>query len=185
VTKRPPKARRKTAEPRKQEKGCEITDALRAALRDIIHRSVMGKSKLWPIDPKFPPEGTLEDRFNHGAGDKQILLWAINESAQSRRPIPKWAAKALNDLLYRAAEGEFCSWDDAFGKIFAGKQQRRVQTLSRMLDVYYRVRELSAEGHAIDNALFERIGEELKLPARGKTTIQDLYLQVKAELEPQ
>jgi hypothetical protein len=54
-----------------------------------------------------------------------------------------------------------------------------------MLDVYYRVRELSAEGLAIDNALFERVGEELKLPARGKTTIQDLYLQVKAELEPQ
>jgi len=154
-------------------------------LREIIHRSVMGKSKLWPINPKFPAEGTLERRFNGGLGDKQILLWAIDESAQRGLPIPEWAAKALNDFLYRAAEGEFRSWDDVFGKIFAGKQQRRVQTLSRMLDVYYRVCELSAQGHAIDNALFERVGEELKLPARGKTTIQDLYLQVKAELEPQ
>jgi hypothetical protein len=179
VTKRQAKALRATHKGTRH----KMTDAFRPALRDIIHRSVMGKSKLWPIDPKYPAAGSLEDRFN--VGDKQILLWAIDDAAQRGLPIPKWATKALNDLLYRAAEGEFRSWDDAFGKIFAGKQQRRIQTLSRMLDVYYRVCELNAEGHAIDNALFERVGEELKLPARGKTTIQDLYLQVKAELEPQ
>ena len=120
-----------------------------------------------PIDSEYPVEGSLEDRFN--AGDKQILLWAIDDYAQSEKPIPQWAAKALNDIIYRAAEGEFASWDDAFGRIFAGMQKRRAQTLARMLDVYYRVRELHAEGHAIDNALFERIGKELKLHASGKT----------------
>ena len=159
-----------------------MTD-VRVSLRDIIRRAVMGESKLWPIDPKHPAVGSLEDRFN--ASDKQILLWAIDDYAQRGKPIPKWAAKALNDIIYRAAEGEFASWDDAFGRIFAGIQKRRARTLARMLDVYYRVRELHAKGHAIDNVLFERVGKELKLHASGKTTVQDLYLRVKAELEPQ
>ena len=156
---------------------------VRVSLRDIIRRAVMGESKLWPIDPKHPAVGSLEDRFN--ASDKQMLLWAIDDYAQRRKPIPPWAAKALNDIIYRAAEGEFSSWDDAFGKIFAGIQKRRAQTLARMLDVYYRIRELHAKGHAIDNVLFERVGKELKLRASGKTSVQELYLMVKAELEPQ
>ena len=154
----------------------------KATLRDIIHRSVMGTSKLWPIDPAFPAVGSLEDRYK--AGDKQILLWTIDDCAQRNLPIPKWAADALNDLIYSAAEGKLASWDDAFGKIFTGMQQRRAQTLSGMLDVYYRVCELHAKGHAIDNELFEQVGKELKLAARGKTTVQDLYLRAKAELEP-
>ena len=106
-------------------------------------------------------------------------------ASATSQPIPEWAAKALNDIIYRAAQGEFASWDDAFGKIFAGIQRRRAQTLARMLDVYYRVRKLHAEGHAIDNVLFERVGKELKLHASGKTSVQELYLKVKAELEPQ
>ena len=36
-----------------------------------------------------------------------------------------------------------------------------------MLDVYYRIRELHAEGHPIDNTLFERVGRDLKLHASG------------------
>jgi hypothetical protein len=183
VTSRP-KAPHKPAKSHKKRMG-HLSYAPKIALREIIHRSVMGKSKLWPIDPKFPAEGTLEGRFNHGDGDKQILLWAIDDAAQRGLPIPPWAARALNEVIYRAAEGELDSWDEAFGKIFAGIQKRRAQTLTRMLDVYYRVRELRAEGHAIDNNLFERVGDELRLHASGKTTVQELYLRVKAELEPQ
>ena len=166
----------------RKEVASKITD-VRVSLREIIRRAVMGESELWPIDPKHPAVGSLEDRFN--ASDKQILLWAMDDCAQRGKPIPPWAAKALNDIIYRAAEGEFYSWDDAFGKIFAGIQKRRAQTLARMLDVYYRIRELHAEGHAIDNLLFERVGKELKLQASGKTSVQELYLMVKAELEPQ
>jgi hypothetical protein len=163
-------------------KGFKMTE-VRVSLRDIIRRSVMGTSKLWPIDLKYPAEGSLEDRFK--AGDKQILLWAIDDYAQRGQPIPDWAARALNEVIYRAAQGELDSWDDAFGKIFASMQKRRAQTLARMLDVYYRVRELHAEGHAIDNDLFECVGKELKLTASGKTSVQELYLRVKAEIEPQ
>ena len=160
-----------------------MNDALEVALRDIIRRSVMGESELWPIDPDFPAVGSFEDRFR--AGDKQILLWAIDDYAQRGEPVPQWAAKELNDIIYSAAEGKYTSWNDAFGKIFAGMQRRRAQTLARMLDVYYRVYELHAKGHPIDNRLFERGGKELKLPASGKTTVQELYLRVKADLEPQ
>jgi hypothetical protein len=153
------------------------------ALRDIIRRSVMGESELWPIDPHFPAVGSFEDRFN--AGDKQILLWAIDDYAQRGEPVPQWAAKELNNIIYSAAQGKYTSWNDAFGKIFAGIQRRRAQTLTRMLDVYNRVRELNAKGHPIDNRLFERVGQELKLPASGKTTVQELYLRVKADVERQ
>jgi hypothetical protein len=142
------------------------------ALRDIIRRSVMGESELWPIDPHFPAVGSFEDRFN--AGDKQILLWAIDDYAQRGEPAPQWAAKELNNITYSAAQGKYTSWNDAFGKIFAGIQRRRAQTLTRMLDVY-----------PIDNRLFERVGQELKLPASGKTTVQELYLRVKADVERQ
>jgi hypothetical protein len=160
-----------------------MNDALEVALRDIIRRSVMGESELWPIDPDFPAVGSFEDRFK--VGDKQILLWAINDYAQRGEPVPQWAAKELNNIIYSAAEGKYASWNDAFGKIFAGIQRRRAQTLARMLEVYYRVGELHAKGHPIDNRLFERVGKELKLTASGKTTVQELYLRVKADLEPQ
>jgi len=126
---------------------------------------------------------SLENRFKKG--DKQILLWAIDYYAQKKQPIPEWAAKALNELIYCAAVGKFASWNDAFGKIFVQIQRRKAQTLARMLDVYYRVRELHAEGHSIDNCLFERVGKELKMPASGRTTVQGLYLRAKKELEPQ
>jgi hypothetical protein len=153
---------------------------VRVSLREIIRRSVMGESKLWPIDPKYPAVGSFEDRYR--AGDKQILLWAINQYAQEGQLIPDWAAKELNEIIYSAAEGKFASWDDAFGKIFAGKRQDGIQTLTKMLHVYSRVCEL-AKNHPIDNLLFERVGEELN-PPLGKTRVQELYLQVKSELDP-
>jgi hypothetical protein len=164
--------------------GHEVSE-VRVSLREIIRRSVIGESKLWPIDPQYPAEGSFEDRYRAGKGDKQILLWALNHYAQDGHRIPEWAAKALNEVIYSAAEGKYASWDDAFGKLFPAIQQRRAQTLSRMLDVYYRVRELHAAGHAIDNLLFERVGRELNLTASGKTTVQELYLRAKAELDPQ
>ena len=166
---------------KKGKKTSEMSDADKVTIRDIIYRSVMGKSNLWPIHP-FPAKGSLEDRFN--AGDNQILLWAIADCAQNKQPIPEWATDALTDLLYRAVQGDVASWDNVFGKIFRGVQKRRAQTLSRMLDVYYRVCELSTQA-PIDNALFKRVGKELNLTASSKTTVQELYLRVKAELESQ
>jgi hypothetical protein len=46
---------------------------VRISLREIIRRSVMGESKLWPIDPKYPADGCFEDRYKAGKGDKRVL----------------------------------------------------------------------------------------------------------------
>lgn len=160
-------------------------DALRAALRDIIHRSVMGESKLWPIDPRYPAFGSLEDRFNgrlnKGAGDRQILFWAINDCAQRREQIPDWAANALHDLVYRAAEGEFQSWDDAFGKIYAlGKRKRRIQHLAQMLRVWARIQQRHQAGESKVEELFERVADEFNI---GATLVKELYGKVGDAIE--
>jgi hypothetical protein len=72
---------------------------VRVSLREIIRRSVIDESKLWPIDLKYPAVGFFEDRYKAGKGDKQILLWAIDDCAQKGQPIPEWAAKALNEII--------------------------------------------------------------------------------------
>jgi hypothetical protein len=146
--------------------------AKKKLLKEMIRRAVRGEPSPWPIDPEFKVEGTYEDRFK--CGDYQILLWAIDHYAQSGQPIPKWAAEALEDRLFRAVTGELGSWDEAFGSLYAkGTQRRRIYGLSRMLDVLFLVRQLHKEGHPIDDHLFERVGKELGVG--GKTTVKKLY----------
>ena len=183
MTSRPSKS--PTAKPRKQQSGHEMTEALRAALRDIIHRSVMGTSKLWPIDPKHPAVGSLEDRFkgtfNKGVGDKQILLWAIDDCAEKREPLPDWVANVLHDLVYRAAEGEFRTWDDAFGKIFAlGQRQVRIKHLALMLRVWARICQRHEAGESKSEELFVSVGSQFKI---GATLVKKLYRQVEDAIE--
>ena len=85
-------------------------------LDEIIYRAVRGEETPWLLDPEFKARGTFEDRFRDG--DKQILLWEIDDCAQSGRPIPKWAAEALHGLLYGAVKGQAKSWDDASSEDF-------------------------------------------------------------------
>jgi len=155
-----------------------MNDALEVALRDIIRRSVLGETELWPIDHKFPAVGCLEDRFK--AGDKQILLWAIDEYAQRRLPIPEWAAKALNDLIYRAVRGDLASWDDAFGKIFVDHRQKRAKSLALMLQVWARVCQRSDAGESKVEDLFASVGEEFNI---GATLVKELYGKVRDAID--
>jgi hypothetical protein len=178
VTNRPSKVPPKT-KPHKKQKGQEITDALKTALRDIIYRSVMGTSKLWPIDRRYPALGSFEDRFK--AHDKQILLWAIDDCAQKRELIPDWAANALHDLVYRGAEGEFRSWDDAFGKIYApGKRKHRIAHLALMLRVWARICQRHEAGESKLEELFQSVGEEFDI---GATLVKELYGMVQDAIE--
>jgi hypothetical protein len=151
-----------------------MNDAFEMALRDIIHRSVMGKSTLWPIDHKYEAVGTLEDRFR--AGDRQILLWAIDDCAQKGPPIPKWAVAALNDLIYRAAKGDLASWDDAFGKISVDHRQGRAQSLALMLKVWGRIYQRTNAGESRVEDLFATVGEEFDI---GATLVKELYGNVR------
>jgi hypothetical protein len=114
--------------------------------------------------------GSLEDRFE--AGDKQILLWAIDDSAQKGQPIPEWAAKALNDIIYRMAAGDLTSWDDAFGKIFAAKRRSRIQHLALMLEIWAEIYQRSEAGESKTEEFFESVGEKFKI---GPTLVKKLY----------
>ena len=139
--------------------------AVDTLLNSAIHRAVRGEPSPWPIDRRFPAKGSFEDRFR--AGDKQILLWAINDCAQSRQPLPKWLADALQDALIRLATGEF-SWDDAFGPLRAkGWQRRQISGLSLMYDIFVRVQQKVLEqrrkGENINHDLvYEDVRDDLK-----------------------
>jgi hypothetical protein len=88
-----------------------------------IWRKVHGCPSPWLIDSEFKAQGTFKDRFD--AGDKQILLWMLDDCARTGQPIPEWAAEALYKILYGMAKGNLKrnSWNEAFGKPYADRRQ--------------------------------------------------------------
>jgi len=138
----------------------------------------------WETDSRYPAKGDYEKRFDGGKGDRQILLWTIMYSARNKELVPEWAAKSLEDIMYRMAEGEFETWDDAFGKIFAfRKRPKKIRGRARMFKVYERVLELKKSGEKINNELFARVGKEFGIGTIGAaTTIKNLYGDAKHEL---
>jgi hypothetical protein len=153
-------------------------DALEVAMRDIIRRSVMGTSTLWPIDHKFPPIGSLLERFEKG--DRQILLWAIEDCARQKLPVPDWAAKELNDIIYRAVTGDLASWDEAFGKLFVDHRRTRAQSLALMLKVWARIQQRNQAGESKLEDLFVSVGEEFGI---GATLVKELYGKVRDAID--
>lgn len=92
------------------------------------------------IDPAHPT--TNDFHADYKAGDKQKLLWAIDDAAQRGERVPAWAAQALHALMLGVAKGQFASWDDVFGKMFATRRhQRSLQSLGLMFEIERRVRE--------------------------------------------
>ena len=148
-------------------------------LEEMIDAAVLGdKTSPWDIDPKHPPVGNFQDRFN--AGDQQILLWEIHFSAREGQKVPEWAAKALAKIMYEAAVGKFDSWDEAFGRIFAKKKRATMyQKARQMINAYNWVIELNREdpkANPIGNILFAQVGEELSI---GKNTVSKYYARVR------
>ena len=148
-------------------------------LEEMIDAAVLGdKTSPWDIDPKHPPVGNFQDRFN--AGDQQILLWEIHFSARGGQKVPEWAAKALAKIMYEAVVGKFDSWDEAFGRIFAKKKRATMyQKARQMINAYNRVIELNREdpkANPIGNILFDRVGDELHI---GKNTVSKYYARVR------
>jgi hypothetical protein len=138
-------------------------------LHSAIHRAVRGEPSPWPIHPKYPANGSFEDRFR--GGDKQILLWAIDDCAQRRQRLPEWAVDALHDSLLRIATGEF-SWDNAFGPLRAkGWQRRQILGLSLMYDILARVRQKVVDQRKKNqninyDLVFEDVRDDLKKAGR-------------------
>jgi|SRR5215469_7815481 len=122
-----------------------MTDPRNDPLNQAIFRAVKGE-KTWPLSPLYNSSGgSFKDEFD--AGDKQMLLWAIVDSAWNNEPIPKWAADNFLAAVFSAAKGEFGSWDGAFGKVFEGAYRTRIQEQARlMFPVGRRIQELSCGG---------------------------------------
>jgi hypothetical protein len=124
----------------------------------------------------------LEQQF--GKGDDFALLHAIRVCANHDLVIPKWAALAYIKRFDAVLTCKTGSWDGAFGRpyrngfhLVKARQRRQLR-----FAVYVRVREiLEAEpGTAVDESLFERVGDEFDI---GKTLCNRLYYEVKRIVE--
>ena len=96
--------------------------------------------------------------------------------------IPPWAAKAYIVRFRKVLHLEADSWDAAFGRpypkgLHLAKARRRRELRFR---VYGRVRDLTKDGTALDERLFERVGDEFEI---GKTLCNDLYYEAVRFLE--
>jgi hypothetical protein len=131
-------------------------------LNQAIFRAVKGE-KTWPLSPLYNSGGgTFKEEFE--AGDKQMLLWAIVDSAWNNEPIPKWAADKFLTTVFSAAKGEFSSWDGAFGKLFERAYRTRIQEQARlMFPVGRRIQELSKQGQPIGDLMYEQVAEEFHI----------------------
>lgn len=148
-------------------------------LNKYIFLSVKGESKLWPVDPAHKVGGNPEERYREG--DKQILLWTINDYAQNGEPIPKWAAIELRHTLLRLAKGGLPSWDEAFGRRYSnGSHARRMHGMRRMLESYFLAVKLHNElGIPIGDALFEKVADILGI---GQKNAKKFYYHAQKEL---
>lgn len=129
-----------------------------------VLRAVRGQDSGWAIDDKYPAQGrTWQERYNEGNGDRQALLWAIEECGERGAPIPTWAHIALRRHALDAARGQFKNWDGAFGKIMVKRKGRaEIKRLSELaMRVGERIEQLR-KGRAVDDSLFADVQREFK-----------------------
>jgi hypothetical protein len=114
--------------------------------------------------------------------EARVALDCILDCRSTGNPVPDWAPKALSAARARVDSYE-SEWNDEFGRLLEkGKRRDAAQHRARWEQpVYERVRECSEAGEAIDDNLFERIGEELD--CGGKTVIKEMYYHRKPIIE--
>src|SRR5262245_20163441 len=137
----------------------------------LIARAVRGKPSPWPSDPDYEWQGSFEATYR--SGDKQILLWAIDDCAQNGSALPKWAADALHEILMDGvARAKLASWADAFGPLGV-EQQRKIQTRRHMAGVWLAVREIhSGSGGKDWENIFETVAQQFGI---GITKVKEYY----------
>ncbi len=129
-----------------------MSDQLDLVDRAIIHAVRSGDNSYWKLDSRYPAKGrTWQERYNEGKGDKQALLWAIEECGETGKVIPDWAHVALRRCLLDGSRGEFKTWDGAFDKIFYDRNgldntKRLVKRIGPLGD---RILELWNDGYSL------------------------------------
>ena len=154
-----------------------------------IWLKVHGEPSPWLIDSQFEAKGSFEDRFR--LGDKQILLWELDDCARTGERIPKWAADALYEILYGMAKGYLAknSWNEAFGTPYADrKQPGGMRTRAQMFDAHREVRKVVAEKKArkekldYDQKTFAEAGKRLR-PCLSGPVVKKLHGVVNKAIE--
>lgn len=116
----------------------------------------------------------LEKSFATGK-DPGALLQALFLYLYLKKPIPEWVRIGFiraHDKGYRA---KISSWDKVFGRPRTpGQWKRWLHHLSIYPDVWELVAEAKSRGVAIDDLLFEEIGERFGI---GKTLVKELYAE--------
>lgn len=94
-------------------------------------------------------------------GDRTLLLKVMEMYFASGMLPPKWAREAFLGAYYSYPK----SWDDVFGKPPRRDTPEQAKIKEQVVDVAREVRRLHAEGHPIDDGLFEKVAENLGMPA--------------------
>lgn len=129
----------------------------------------------------------LVERKRFEAGDRMALLAAIRRCACHDLPLPDWASRAYIRAYDKVLNCQSNSWDEVFGKPYPGKHLASLLTQRQKGPaIYQRIRYLRKEHYEaqedgscklvssipIDEALFERVGEEFGMK---KTRCSVLY----------
>jgi hypothetical protein len=107
-------------------------------------------------------------------GNKEALIDAIAACLILRKEVPLWARNAL--VAAWQERDTLRSWDEVFGRPSPngksiGALKRRQKLAPKVIA---RVKELRAQGHPIEQELFDRVGREMK-PHIGGDTAKAYY----------
>jgi hypothetical protein len=132
------------------------------------------------IRPSMTPQGPFlsEDAKSNiqrcfEKGDKRALFEMLYWCSAMGLPVPDWAAMAINKAYWQFDRGALKSWEEVFGKPFPGKSRKKAVTDSHAMAVQIEVRRLIGQGHALDEALFEKAAKKLRIGKR--STVSKLY----------
>jgi hypothetical protein len=122
------------------------------------------------------PDPLLEYfREDYIAGKRLALMEAVRQCAQTKVPLPNWAAEAFVECFEKVMGYQVPSWDAVFGNPLPQGMRRETARLIKekapqiVLCVDY---EHYKNGRAIDDRLFEEVGKKFGI---GKTLCKKLY----------
>lgn len=161
-------------------------DAVLQAQRDT-EKALADDPKRSAADPTLPifkvvaEFDLLVEKARFEAGDKAALLGAIRICANHDLVMPEWLARGFIRGYDKALRHEVGSWDDAFGRPFPkGKHLNAARKKrSKAPALWMKVRKMHEAGRAIDDGLFEEVGEEFGL---GKTQASEFYYHVDSRM---
>ncbi|WP_242107211.1 hypothetical protein [Luteimonas aquatica] len=116
-------------------------------------------------------------------GDAESVLWAVHYVIEGKITFPPWLATAVDKAIMGYMTHEYASLDAAFG-VGRPKGYRRKsihEQASRAHNSNWIIIELHKHGYAIDDQLFEVVGERFNVK---KTTAKKWYYEAKNSNDP-